>query len=141
MLPPLPLKPINLTGLCHVCKRLLPTSAFCKGNPGKYYACKTCESARQKARKRDCLSDGEPFCYGCDLFLAKSTTVRGMHLFKCECGSIYRYRQKKDGSWCAGKKQCNWCDGFGCTSVRHVGIRRKFKVDLDATDSMSSDDE
>src|SRR5277367_2763433 len=141
-LPPLPLKPICLTGLCHVCKQLLPTSAFCKGDSGKYYACKACEAARQKARKRFCLCDGEPFCNGCEHVMTGPTTVRRMHFYECAgCHAVYRYRKNKDGSWCAGKKQCNWCDGFGCTSVRHNGKRREPVVDVDETDSMSSGDD
>src|SRR3981189_1934264 len=33
---------------CFICKRLLPASAYCKGNITKYYKCKECENKRLK---------------------------------------------------------------------------------------------
>ena len=141
---PLPPPPLSL---CHVCKLQLPASAFCKSDPAKYYACKVCEAKRQKARKRECLDNEKPVCTECNVMLKQPRTIRGMSLFECNgCTRKYRYRMKKDGTWSAGKRQCNFCNGYGCTSTRHVGTMRLPVVDIDASsvediDISSADDE
>ena len=58
---------------CFSCKRLLPASAYCKGDISKYFKCKECENKRFKEYRKKLKDQGERLetcyadviCHGC----------------------------------------------------------------------------
>ena len=86
-----------------------------------------------------------PVCVEYLILLENPRAIKGgMSVFKCTgCTRNYRYRMKKGGGWYAGKRQCDFCDGYGCTSVRYVGKKCLHVVDVDesSSDSLSENEE
>ena len=127
----------------------LPTSTtpnmFCKENPEKYYVCKSCECKRQaQFRKRSLNADNEPHCFVCQHDLTGGEVGKLFTIFTCIFWENYRFQRRKNGVWCAGKRQCRICGGYGCTATRHNSKgaqkkRRVVRVDLDASSSSEDD--
>ena len=129
----------DLVKECFACERLLPASAYCKGNITKYYRCKECERKRlaeyrRSVKERECVMDGPVTCHGCKMVtpierLAKTGKFAYAVCTPCY-GKIKNHTRPHKAELINGKGPCTRCLMFG----KSKNCIRPHKVDLDEDD-------
>ena len=137
--PPPPPPQDDLVKECFTCKRLLPASAYCKGNITKYYKCKECERKRlaeyrRSVKERQCVIDDPVICLGCKMVTPKeklAKTGKFAYVVCTPCNSkIKTHTRPHKAELINGKGPCTRCLMFG----KSKNCIRPHKVDLDEDD-------
>ena len=125
--PPLPSRPIiaqlnqlEQTRMCYTCRRVLPASAYCKGDIIKYVKCRECEAQRLREYRRKVKERPAPegvVCHGCRQWIPGELVARTGKFARTICTpcsyKLKHHKKPHTAERINGRGPCTRCEMYG----------------------------
>ena len=114
------LSQLEQTKECYTCRRVLPASAYCKGDIIKYVKCRECEAQRLREYRRKVKEQPAPegvVCHGCRLWIPGELVARTGKFALTICMpcsyKLKHHKKPHTAERINGRGPCTRCEMFG----------------------------